>query len=367
MHPILGKARLFGIYLVGWTPLAALPAFVLARANGLRGAEAAALVIPLAIIYSFLCLFAWYPCRFTPLRSAGFTRLALTNLLAAAVMSYLWVALAHGVAGVVSLIPAFQGLDQKLVSYTPLFDAGMLFYLLSAGLFYVLLALEMSREAEAREMQARVLARDAELRALKAQVNPHFLFNSLNSISALTSLDAARAREMCVVLADFLRRTLGLGEKSAIPLEEELTLVRRFLAVEKVRFGARLEMQENIAPDVLACLVPPLLLQPLVENAVWHGVANLPEGGRVTLSAACDGPGTLTIVLENSIDPEGEPESPSARVAVEEPAGRKGMGLRNVRQRLETRYGHDAQLTTVADGNCYRVTLRLPAERRAAS
>jgi two-component system, LytTR family, sensor histidine kinase AlgZ len=137
-------------------------------------------------------------------------------------------------------------------------------------------------------MQVRMLTRDAELRALKAQVNPHFLFNSLNSISALTSSDAAKAREMCILLGEFLRRTLGLGEKSAIPLEEEMSLIRAFLSVEKIRFGERLRMEMTVPKECLDFSVPPLLLQPLVENGVGHGIANLVEGGSIRLDVKCD-------------------------------------------------------------------------------
>ncbi len=351
MHPIFRSTRRLVIYAVDWTLLAQFPALIFARANGLTRAETAALVSPLAVIYSFLCLFTWYPCRFTPLQKSGFVRVVVTNVLGAIVMSYLWMLIALLVAAGISLFPAFHGLNQKLTQYAPLFDAGMLLYLLSAGLFYVLLALEGWRAAEKRAMEALVLARDAELRALKAQVNPHFLFNSLHSISALTSLDAAKAREMCVTLADFLRRTLGLGEKAAIPLEEELALVHRFLAVEKIRFGARLNLEEDIAPDALPCLVPPLLLQPLIENAVWHGIANLPEGGWVRLHCAKDA-ATLSIQLENSFDPETQTR-------------RSGVGLANVRRRIETLYGRQATLTAEPDGDCFRVALSLPVQTTA--
>ncbi len=350
MHPIFAPVRRLGLYLLAWVPLAALLAVFLIRANGLYPGEAAALVAPLTGIYAFMCLSAWYSCRGTPIAASSFPRIFTTHLLAAIIISLVWIVIAQVLATALAAIPAFSGLDRRLV-LTPLFAIGVLLYLLSVAFHYVLLALEASREAEKREIEARVLARDAELRALKAQVNPHFLFNSLNSISALTSVDAARAREMCVALADFLRRTLGLGEKSVVPLEEELALVRRFLAVEKVRFGARLELEESVASDALACLVPPLLLQPLVENAVWHGIANLPQGGRVRLQAICDGP-SLNITIENSIEADAEP------------VRRGGLGLQNVRQRLETRYGNEAQLTAAANANCYRVALRLPADRQ---
>ena len=246
----------------------------------------------------------------------------------------------------------YRGIDTRLTKDFPLlFGTGVLLYLLAVGFHYVLLAVEASREAEARVMQASVLAREAELRALKAQVNPHFLFNSLNSISALTTSDAPKAREMCILLGDFLRRTLGLGEKAAIPLEEEISLIHAFLAVEKIRYGARLQMEEKIDPEALDAQVPPLLLQPLVENAVGHGIANLVEGGWIRLAAERRD-GELSIVVENLFDPEAPPRRKS------------GVGLANVRQRLEARYGNRAKFATSVDGSCFRVAISLPAESK---
>lgn len=199
-------------------------------------------------------------------------------------------------------------------------------------------------------MQMSILAREAELKALKAQVNPHFLFNSLNSISALTSSDPAKAREMCILLGDFLRRTLGLGEKSAIPLEEEMSLIHAFLAVEKTRYGARLHMEESIAKDALSVDVPPLLLQPLIENAISHGIANLVDGGWIRLDVGCEN-GSVSIVVENLFDPE----APMRR--------RNGVGLANVRQRLQTRYGNRSTFAAGAEGDRFRVAMTLPAEK----
>jgi LytS/YehU family sensor histidine kinase len=203
-------------------------------------------------------------------------------------------------------------------------------------------------------MQMSILAREAELKALKAQVNPHFLFNSLNSISALTSSDPAKAREMCILLGDFLRRTLGLGEKSAIPLEEEMSLIHAFLAVEKTRYGARLHMEENVAREALAVDVPPLLLQPLVENAIAHGIANLVEGGWIRLDVVCEN-GSVSIVVENLFDPE----APARRSS--------GVGLANVRQRLQARYGNRASFAAKGEGDRFRVAITLPAEKEVAT
>src|SRR5262249_22647218 len=134
---------------------------------------------------------------------------------------------------------------------------GVLLYGLAIAVHYGLLAVESSREAA-------VQAHDAELRALKAQIQPHFLFNSLNSIAALTSSDASKAREMAILLSDFLRRTLGLGEKTTVPLADELELTRTYLEVERVRFGKRLRVDLNVTKECEGCVVPPLVLQPLI-------------------------------------------------------------------------------------------------------
>ncbi|HMH81060.1 MAG TPA: histidine kinase, partial [Candidatus Acidoferrum sp.] len=194
-----------------------------------------------------------------------------------------------------------------------------------------------------------VLARDAELRALRAQINPHFLFNSLNSISALTSIDGARAREMCLLLADFLRLTLGMGEKTVIPFSEELDLLEKFMAIEKVRFGARLRMEEKIDDRAKRCIIPALLLQPLLENAVSHGIASMEDGGMIRLEASVRD-GRLAISVENDRDEE----APVRK--------RNGVGLKNVRNRLEARYGKEATFRADADEDKFRVSMSLPAE-----
>ena len=117
-----------------------------------------------------------------------------------------------------------------------------------------------------------MLAREAELRSLRAQIDPHFLFNSLHSISALTTADPPNARRMCLLLGDFLRQTLALGGADRITLSREVALIENSLAIERVRFGDRLTVAVD-AGDAGDCLVPPPLLQPLVENAVTHGIA----------------------------------------------------------------------------------------------
>jgi sensor histidine kinase YesM len=351
MHPILSHLRRLALYLLAWLPLAALLRYLIALAGNMSGPASFALAIPLSLIYAFICLSAYYSCRATPLDRSTLTRIVGTHATGALVASGIWILLAKILAYSLSRTSAFPGIDENFGRQIPLLlDTGVLFYLLSVSFYYVLMAVEASREAEARALQASILAREAELKALKAQVNPHFLFNSLNSISALTSSDPVKAREMCVLLGDFLRRTLGLGEKSTIPLEEELALVRLFLAVEKVRFGARIRMDENIENEAMGVPVPPLLLQPLVENAVVHGIAHLVEGGSVRLDVKAVN-GFLSVVVENTFDPDAPPRR------------KGGVGLANVRQRLATRYGKQATFEAGADGDQFRVAITLPTEQ----
>jgi hypothetical protein len=349
MHPILTRFRQLGLYLLAWVPLAAILIYLLVRA-GESWLVAAALTLPLCFVYAFMCLAAWYPCRATPLEKSGFFKLLLTHFTAAVLLSALWMQLAKLLAGGLTRWPGFVGLDQRSAKYLPLlWVTGVLLYVLSVTFHYVVLAEQSAREAQSRALEARVLARDAELKALRAQVNPHFLFNCLNSISALTSADAPKAREMCILLADFLRTTLRLGGKESITLQEELALIRGYLAIEKVRFGARVNMEEEVENEALGVLLPPLLLQPLVENAIRHGIANLPEGGVIGLKVQRNRD-DVSIAVENNFDPD----TPSPL--------KTGLGLENIRQRLNARYGEDAKVTVHADGNRFLVNLRLPAQ-----
>jgi two-component system, LytTR family, sensor histidine kinase AlgZ len=350
MHPLLTPINRLGLYLLGWAPLTAILIYVMAGPGGLGWLDATFLVVPLCLIFEGVCLSAWYSCKGAPIRSTPARRLFLTHTVAAGVVSILWVQVAKLVAYLLSQLRPFQGLDHKFAPQAPLlFAAGFLMYSLAVASHYLILEMEETRAAQARALETSVLARDAELKALKAQINPHFLFNSLNSISALTSIDAARAREMCILLADFLRMTLGLGEKTLVPLREELELLQRFLAIEKVRFGERLHVECQVDAQAQTCLLPPLLLQPLVENAIIHGIAGLPAGGTVRLAAECSG-GQLQLSIENSVDPD----SPAPR--------KSGLGLANVRQRLEARYGKEASMKATADEELFRVTISLPLE-----
>ncbi|HUK47838.1 MAG TPA: histidine kinase [Terriglobales bacterium] len=351
MNPILINSRRLALYLSAWGPICAIVLYLFVSLGGLTWARAAALGIPLCLIYAFVCLSAWYSCRTIPLENSGAW---LAHLAGALVASLLWILIARLIADLLSATPTFSRLDQQLAGvYRILFGTGVLLYLLAVALHYVLLSNQAAQEAAKREVEARALARESELKALKTQVNPHFIFNCLNSISALTSSDPATAREMCIRLGEFLRKTLGIGEKSQIALGEELELVHAYLSVEQIRFGKRLSLEERTDAGVLPCLVPPLLLQPLVENAVRHGIATLAEGGWIRLEIMNGSPEKLSIRIENNFDPE----APRRKGA--------NIGLKNVRQRLDTTYGNRAKFDVRTNEDQFQVALELPAEKSA--
>lgn len=351
MHPLTADRHRFGLYLLAWGFAGVVLAVLLALSGPIPWLEGVALALPLCLVYAFIGLSAFYLCRAVPLRETGLARLLATHAVGAAVASAIWILMGRGWAEMLDRSFAFSGALERFGRVVPLFSAvGALFFLLAVAVHYVMAAAEASRLAETQALEARVWSKEAELKALRAQLHPHFLFNSLNSISALTTVDPERARQMCLLLSDLLRRSLSLGSKEMVTLSEELALVQRFLEVEKVRFGARLETEVCLDPGVEEWLLPPLLLQPLAENAVTHGIANLVDGGVVRIEARPRG-AWLEIAVENPCDPER-----SRRAGA-------GVGLENVRRRLETLYGREARVTLKEADGRFRVELSLPRTR----
>ncbi|HUA63572.1 MAG TPA: sensor histidine kinase [Verrucomicrobiae bacterium] len=350
MHPILAASRRLAAYLLAWLPILVLLSLMAKIAGGLAWWVELAVLTPATLVFAFACLSPWYLCRAMPLHRVGWANLLGTFGAAAFAGSLVFV----GSAKLVSLLVEefVPNLNNGGAADRPLpllLGMGVLLYVLSVGMHYASLAAEESRAAENRAAEARTLAREAELRALKMQINPHFLFNSLHSIAALATQDGPRARDMCVRLSEFLRSGLGVGDRDHISLREELALARNYLDVERVRFGDRLRVEETIDPDCGDCNVPPLVLQPLVENAVKHGIAGLVEGGCIRLQARRQ-QGGVCITIENPFDPE----MPLAR--------KSGVGLAHVRRRLEVRYGERAVFEPSSIEGLYRVVLLLPCE-----
>ncbi len=354
MNPILAQRGRLGLYLVAWLILGALLAVLLSGGELERWRAATALVLPLALVYAFICLASWYPSRANPVPGTAATALLIVHLAAALLSSAVWLGLGYAWARLLDALSPGLGASALFAEHRALFfAAGTLLYLLAVCVHYLLLAFELSRRAQRRELELKVLAREAELDAFKAQIDPHFLFNSLNSISSLCGSDPQAARRMSIGLGDFLRSSVRLASHDIIPLEQELALTASYLEIERVRFGDRLEYRETVTPEARQAPVPALVLQPLIENALKHGLGHLIEGGLLEVRAGVDN-GQLSLTVENPCDPDRETGS-----------GR-GIGLANVRGRLRLLFGGAARMEIEEGDERFRIELRLPLEAAEA-
>jgi hypothetical protein len=345
VHPILINRRRLGIFLWIWIPVGFLisvgPYWWMGGPRD--GTWAVALW---GEVFAVPLLASWYVGRFATVDASAW-RLFVTVVAASLVTTGLW--LGVGRLWFRALSTFTPQLDGLFVRFAPTAFAGaaMAFVAMSA-VHYALSAADEGRVVAQRALRSDVAAREAELRALRSQVNPHFLFNCLHSISALIANDPQGARRMCLELADFFRDSLRAGSQTRIALQDEAALVRRYLDIERVRFGERLRTTISLAPDAAHAMVPPLLLQPLAENAVRHGIATLVDGGDVTIAIARQGD-RIDVSIENPFDAEGRRPG-------------TGLGLTNVRARLDTTFGGRADLRVDATTSRFRAAISLPLE-----
>jgi hypothetical protein len=354
MHPVLERSDRLAAYLGAWAVGGALLAGIFRRGDDVTWMAALALTVPHATVFGFVSLSTWYVCRTTPLRRTQILTTVL-NLAAAAVVSVaFWFGFGMAWTAVLARVAGWAGLAaQYRADGLVVVELGLLLYALSIAINYIAIGIHESRAAERQVLQAQVLAREAELRALRAQIDPHFLFNALNSVNALITTDPAGARRMCVMLSDYLRASSRLGGQDLIRLADEVALAIQYLDIEKIRFGSRLSVEADWDRALGECHVPPLMLQPLVENAVTHGIANLLDGGTIRLAVTAAG-GLLTIVIENPRD-----------AGVRKP--QTGFGLQNVRKRLDAHFGTRARLDVKDTGDRFLVRVVVPCEGPAGA
>jgi two-component system, LytTR family, sensor histidine kinase AlgZ len=348
MHPILSNRRTLALYLIIWLGIVSLSEIPFIWSYRAQWISCILADFPINILYAFICLSSYYLCRIFPIKTTKWYNLISLLLVASCIaagieffIGYGWISFIDSLKLASPIFPIYEywaaGIFLTLV----------LIFLLIAVIHYVLIAFEQSRESERQTLELQVLAQDAELRALRAQIDPHFLFNSLNSISALTTSDPAKARTMVILLAEFFRDSLDLGTKSSIPLADELSLIDKFLTIEQVRFGSRLQVQQDIEQKTLQCKIPPLLLQPLIENAVRHGISQLLEGGIIILRTQLHN-GRLNIAVENPFDPDYIPKKGT------------GLGVKNVRSRIQTLYGNEGRIDIEKKNNIFTVEFSFP-------
>jgi LytS/YehU family sensor histidine kinase len=300
------------------------------------------------LIYSGIALALWYPFRFFNSGQPRVTAL-ISNLITTGALSVtIWVLLTKFIMTIVL---------QEQTNYLAYWDktlayrvgTGVFIYGLIILTYYLFVSLSNLSEKKAKEAKLESLVRETELKMLRSQINPHFLFNSLNSISSLTITDPEKARDMVVKLSEFMRYALSRKDEQPVTLQNELENLRLYLDIEKVRFGEKLTTEETIEPGCLEFKIPVMLLQPLYENAVKHGVYESTESVRIRTQAKIT-EGYIQISISNNYDP-----APSLKRGT-------GTGLLNVTRRLELFYGNKASIKTLKENGIYTVNLYIPAD-----
>jgi hypothetical protein len=346
-HPVLENRTRLIIWGIVWLVIAAGQAISFYFAYGKFLNVSIADTLLSLILYSGLALSLWYPFSYFSSGEKRIYTLILNIVAIGAITILIWMMLSR-----LLLLQVLSGQNNYLdywdatLSYR--IGSGIFIYGMTILSYFLFASMTNLSEKKSREAKLESLVRETELKMLRSQINPHFLFNSLNSISSLTVTNPEKAREMVVKLSDFMRYALSRKDEQPVSLHGELENLRLYLDIEKVRFGERLVTEEQFDPSCLEVKIPGMLLQPLYENAVKHGVYESTERVRICTNASIKN-GFLEIIICNDFDPEGS----SAKGT--------GTGLQNVSRRLELTYGNKASISTRKESNVFTVTLYIPA------
>jgi sensor histidine kinase YesM len=295
------------------------------------------------VLYPLLGSSIWYSIRYNSLEEVGIARLVLFHFVAASILCGIWVYISY------AIYQPFISENNNFLSKdipSKIF-AGYIMYTIYLVFFYAVNYYESLKEKIKKESEYKTLIREAELQALKSQINPHFLFNSLNSISSLTVSNPEKAQEMVINLSTFMRYSLMHNEKEMVSFSRELENIKLYLSIEKVRFGKKLNAEFEIDAHCLEAEIPNMILQPLFENAIKYGVYETTEQVTIKTSCVCDG-NTLKITIENEYD------ASTVRRKGE------GIGLRNIRKRMEIIYNQPDLIKITDHKTSFEVQLVIP-------
>jgi two-component system, LytTR family, sensor kinase len=342
-HPFISNSRLAFYYVLTW--FAILSGSVLLKwlaygfDPGLAVAEAFALPFTFAIIGASI----WYVIKYSTLENYSAGRIILSHFIAATIIVFIWLYL--GVVIIKLLHPyAEQWIDNNLAANI---FSGYMLYLTYVIFFYAVNYYQGFKEKLRNEGKLKSLVKEAELHALKSQINPHFLFNSLNSISSLTMTDPAKAQEMVINLSALMRYSLKHDQIDKVPFSEELNNNKLYLQIEKVRFGKKLNPVFEIDENCLDALIPNMILQPLYENAIKYGVYEATEPVDIVTRTTCKND-ILEIIITNNYDPDSISKKG------------EGIGLRNIRDRLQIIYNNPMLMKVEDNKKEFKVTLAIP-------
>ncbi len=299
------------------------------------------------VFFAFIGLSLWYVVRFNNHESSPFYRILLSNILAALFLIGFWIITGNALLRVIIddeiyLEFSKESLPWRIVS-------GLFYYAIFTLMYYIIVFQQNLTEKVREEEKLKTTIKEVELNALKAQINPHFLFNSLNSINALTIANPEKARQMTVKLSDYLRYTINNKKEHITRLKEELENAKRYLEIEKIRFGDKLIYTMDIESGCEELRIPSLILQPLLENAIKHGVQPSIEGVEINLKIVSI-QDHLQLELRNGFDKEGKSMKGT------------GTGIRNISERLTLLYKRNDLMKIEKMETHFVVNLNIPQE-----
>ena len=331
-----------------WSPVAFWTIILHRTLSGSSLSDSAILLIPPMIILLGIAISIWYICKGLPFEKGNIlnfiTRHSFTMILILAV----WLGISTGYSSLLNdYFPAGKWSDMFSSSIPLLTGTGIFTYLLSILIYYLVIANERIRKAEREIFQQQIEASRSELEALKTTIHPHFLFNSLNLISPLIRRSPARASKLISHLSEFLIYSFEHSVKKSSTVLDEIDHIKNYLSVEKFRLGDRLETRFDLEEGTSGFHVPPLILLPVVENSIKHGISQLLEGGLITVKTLKKGD-HLVIVITNPYEEN-----------VKKPRG-KGHGLTNLKQRMKIYYRGEGGVLTGKKDNIFNVRIFIP-------
>ena len=351
MKPSGSRLRGILLYLAGWIPLFLFCAVLMRQTAAPTFGHALFYTVTYLLPAVAAGALAWRLALHLPWRRLSWIRFCAIELALALGFTVAWNVGFFGLLWLQAGPEVMRSVQRQTGAWQLLF--GLVIYGMHAALFHALRVSGELRRQKIAAAEAESLRVRAEMEALRGQLNPHFLFNSLHSITALVRSDPPRAEEALLQFAGLLRRVLELKRETAddVSLAEEMSFVDDYLAIERLRLGGRLRVNRTIPADALACRLPVFSVQPLVENAIRYAVAPRRDGGNVTLEAAVR-EGQLVFTVAD----DGPGADPAAIAAA------TGVGLSVIRRRLQLQYGDRATFRVdTAPGQGFRVTLALPA------
>ena len=345
-NPFLERIKHIYIYGIAWIIIAIIQTVLILLSTDLEFYIALTDGLVFNFIYALFAMTIWYPIRYGNPTGKLSVRIVVTYIVVGIVIITVWLVLGFSVmkAILADHETYFIFLNDSFITRL---SVGILYFGVTLLIYHLFI---YGRELEAKklnEAQLNLIVKESELNVLRSQLNPHFLFNSLNSISSLTVSDHEMARDMIIKLSDFLRYALRHGETEKTKLSEELKNIELYLEIEKIRFGDKLIFEKNINPECEEGLIPNMILQPLFENAVKHGVYESTDPIRIVLSCQGTNEG-LELKVSNNFDP-GQVSRKGA-----------GIGLKNVRNRLMLIYSNNELLSINQTDNIFEVKLIIP-------